>query len=135
MRAPSLLSIDEGRRGRPERPTSEGRPARRGSGRGTYTRGDSQHGRPVWLSGTPGNGSIGRRARQESEGLIVLSKPGNAGGGEEPWFEVRSDELRRGDWREPGNSRTNPDAPTSAVREGQAGADAAVPFSVRQGVA
>src|SRR5712692_9509480 len=69
MRAPSLLSIDEGRRGRPERPTCEGRPARRGSGRGTYTRGDSQHGRPVGLSGRPGNGSIGSRVRQESEGF------------------------------------------------------------------
>ncbi len=61
-----------------------------------YTRGDSQHGRPVGLSGKPGNGSIGSRVRQESEGLIVLSKPGNAGGGKEPWFEVRLDELRRG---------------------------------------
>ena len=45
--------------------------------------------------GAPGNGSIGRRARQESEGLIVLMKPGNAGGGKEPWFEVRLNELRR----------------------------------------
>jgi hypothetical protein len=31
-----------------------------------------------------------------SEGLTVLMKPGNAGGGKEPWFEVRLDELRRG---------------------------------------
>lgn len=46
--------------------------------------------------GTPDNGSIGRRARQVSEGLTVLRKPGNAGGGKEPWFEVRLDELRRG---------------------------------------
>jgi len=96
MRAPSLLSIDEGRRGRPDGPTGEGRPARRGSGRDTYTRDDSQHGRPVGLPGELGNGSIGRRARQESEGLIVLMKPGNAGGGKEPWFEVRLNELRRG---------------------------------------
>src|SRR6266851_2587439 len=86
MRAPSLLSIDEGRRGRPELPTCEGRPARRGSGRGTHTRGDSQHGRPAGLSGRPGNCSIGRRARQASEGLIVPRKPGNAGGGKGPWF-------------------------------------------------
>src|SRR2546428_461213 len=80
MRAPSLLSIDEGRRGRPDRPTCEGRPARRGSGRGTSTRGDSQHGRPVGLPGKPGNGSNGRRARQESEGLTVLRKPDKASG-------------------------------------------------------
>jgi len=31
-----------------------------------------------------------------SEGFTVLRKPGNAGGGKEPWFEVRLDELRRG---------------------------------------
>src|SRR5260370_42603045 len=96
MRAPSLLSIDEGRRGRPERPTCEGRPARRGSGRGTYTRGDSQHGRPDGLPGTPGNGSIGRRARQASEGLTVLQKPGKAGGGKELRCEVHLNELSWG---------------------------------------
>src|SRR6266446_7966470 len=96
MRAPSLLTLDEGRRGRPDLPTCEGRPARRGSGRGTYTRGDSQHGRPVGLSGRPDNSFIGSWARQASEGLIVPLKLGNAGGGKEPWFGVRFDELRRG---------------------------------------
>src|SRR4030042_2105764 len=96
MRAPSLLSIDEGRRERPDTPPREGRSARRGSGRGTYTRGDSQHGRPVGLPGRPGNGSNGRRAPQASEGLIVPMKPGNAGGGKEPRFGVRSNEPRGG---------------------------------------
>src|SRR5712692_4710740 len=96
MRAPSLLTWDEGRRGRLDTPTREGRPARRGSGRGTYTRGDSQHGRPVGLSGRPGNSFIGSRARQASEGLIVPMKLGNAGGGKEPWFGVRSNEPRSG---------------------------------------
>ena len=116
MRAPSLLSIDEGRRGRPDRPTCEGRPARRGSGRGTCTRGDSQHGRPVGLAGR-WQRSIGRRARQESEGLIVLTKPGNAGGGKGPWFEVR---FGRAEERGIGVSLATPErdpaAPTSAVR-------------------
>src|SRR6266478_5847512 len=96
MRAPSLLSVDEGRRGRLELPTWEGRSARRGSGRGTYTRGDLQHGRSVELSGRPGTDSIGRRARQTSEGLIRPRNPGNAGGGKEPWFGVRLKEQRRG---------------------------------------
>ena len=114
MRAPSLLSIDEGRRGRPDRPTSEGRPARRSSGRGTCTRGDSQHGRPVGLSGNLDNGSTGRRARQESEGLIVLWKPGNAGGGKEPWFEVRVDELRRGGLATPPALTSSSEVHTSA---------------------
>src|SRR5262245_51599719 len=80
MRAPSPLSKDEGRRGRPDAPTRDGRPARRGSGRSTYARGDWQHGRPVGLPGRLGNTSIGRRARQVSEGLIRPENPGNAGG-------------------------------------------------------
>ena len=41
-----------------------------------------------------GNGSIGRRARQASEGLIRPMNPGHAGGGKEPWFGVRLNELR-----------------------------------------
>jgi hypothetical protein len=32
--------------------------------------------------------------RGESEGLIVLLKPGNAGGGKEPWFWVLRTEPR-----------------------------------------
>ena len=44
--------------------------------------------------GDPGNASIGRRARQASEGLIRPLSPGNAGGGKEPWFGVRFNELR-----------------------------------------
>src|SRR5688572_10366570 len=51
MRAPSLDSIDEGRRGPLNAPTCERGPARRGSGRSTYARGDSQHGRSVGPSG------------------------------------------------------------------------------------
>ena len=41
-----------------------------------------------------GNASIGSRARQASEGLIRPMNPGNAGGGKEPWFGVRSNEPR-----------------------------------------
>lgn len=48
------------------------------------------------LLGQPGNDSFGNRAEQESEGLIVPVKPGNAGEGKEPWFGVRPDELRGG---------------------------------------
>jgi hypothetical protein len=36
MRAPSLLTEDEGRGGRPDAPTCDSRPARRGMGRSTY---------------------------------------------------------------------------------------------------
>ena len=96
MRAPSLLSIDEGRWGRSDRPTQEDRSARRGSGRSTYARGDWQHGRPVARPGRPGTGPFGGRARQASEGPIVPMKLGNASGGKGPWFGVRSDEPRGG---------------------------------------
>src|SRR5215813_12681115 len=96
MRAPSLLSLDEGRRGRLDLPTQEGRSARRGSGRSTYARGDWQHGRPVARPGRPGTDSFGERARQASEGPIVPLKLGNASGGKGPWFGARSDEPRGG---------------------------------------
>ena len=102
-RAPSLLVEDEGRRGRLDEPTHEGRPARRGMGRSTYAHavtcntGD--------LLGLPGwQRLFGGRVRQESQGLIRPMSPGNAGGGKGPWFGVRSNEPREGDWREPGNS-------------------------------
>jgi hypothetical protein len=96
MRAPSPLSMDEGRCGRPDAPTEEGRPARRGSGHSTYARGDWQHGRPVALAGATVNGPAEGRARQASEGLIVPLKPSNAGGGKGPWFGVRPNEPRTG---------------------------------------
>ena len=96
MRAPSPLSMDEGRSGRPDAPTNEGRSARRGSGHSTYARADWQHGRPVGQAGRLANGPAEGRTRQASEGPIVLSKPGNAGGGKGPWFGVRPNEPRRG---------------------------------------
>src|SRR6266849_5485005 len=80
MRAPTLLSLDEGRRGRSDEPTPEDRSARRGSGRSTYARGDWQHGRPVAQPGRPGTDPCGGRARQASEGPIVPRKLGKGGG-------------------------------------------------------
>src|SRR5262245_56904521 len=96
MRAPSPLSRDEGRGDRPDAPTDEGRSARRGSGHSTYASAHWQHGRPVGVAGQPAKGAAEGRARQASEGLVVPSKPGNAGGGKGPWFGVRPNEPRRG---------------------------------------
>ena len=96
MRAPSPLSMDEGRCGRPDAPTHEGRSARRGRGHSTYARADWQHGRPVGQAGRLANGPAAGRARQASEGLVVPLKPSNAGRGKGPWFGVRSNEPRRG---------------------------------------
>ena len=42
-----------------------------------------------WCPEPPGNGhDKGSAPLQESEGLIVLLKPGNAGGGKGPWFKA-----------------------------------------------
>jgi len=55
--------------------------------------------RETWLSRHDGNVSIGRRAQQESEGLIRPMTLGNSRRGKEPWFGVCSNERRTGDWR------------------------------------
>jgi hypothetical protein len=105
MRAPSLLTEDEGRRGRPDASTCEGRPARRGMGRSTYAHAMTCNtGDLFGLPGRLGERLLGRRVQQESQGPIRPMNPGNAGGGKGPWFGVRSNEPREGDWREPGNS-------------------------------
>ena len=63
----------------------------RGSGNGTYTTlNRSNTGDPaVWperrAKPEAREGQAGRGG--ESDGLIVLAKPGNAGGGKEPWFK------------------------------------------------
>ena len=44
--------------------------------------------------GDPGNASIGRRGTAGVGGLIRPVNPGNAGGGKEPWFGMRFNELR-----------------------------------------
>jgi hypothetical protein len=71
-------------------------PLRRGSGGSMYTTGKrTQHGKPhgVAEDGQPEarEGCSGRSG--VSERLIVLMKPGNAGGGKEPWF--RTDARRK----------------------------------------
>src|SRR5712691_12685909 len=105
MRAPSLLTEDEGRRGRPDAPTCDGRPARRGMGRSTYAHAwICNTGDLFGLRGRPSDVPSGGRVQQESQGPIRPLNPGNAGGGKGPWFGVRSNEPRKGDWREPGNS-------------------------------
>src|ERR1700687_5015534 len=129
MRAPSPPKKDEGRRRRPDAPTDEGRPARRGSGRSTYAHaaicntGD--------LSGCHrGNASAGSgpdRSRRGPYDRRTRVIPGEERG---PGSGCARNELRRGDWREPGNSGKDSEAPTSALREGQAGANAALSLSV-----
>ena len=41
----------------------------------------------------PSNVAPGRRCRRESDGVVVLMKPGNAGGGKGPDFWCACDEA------------------------------------------
>ena len=84
MRAQSYLSFSECRWDESDLSTGEDSSARRGSGRSTYASKSSQHGRPLVAQLWP----------EESEGPIVPSRPGNAGGGKGPWFGVRFKESR-----------------------------------------
>ena len=74
---------------------------RRGSGGGMYTGKRTKHGKPqsVVSDDQPEarEGQAGRLG--VAERLVVLLKPGNAGGGKGPWFKIdarRSEGL--GDW-------------------------------------
>jgi hypothetical protein len=81
---PTLAKEGEGRTGG-EATDARIRPVHRGSGDSTSGRYHGQRGRPVrvrpWLQRRPG-----RRPGQESERVIVPLKPGNAGGGMDPYF-------------------------------------------------
>ena len=85
MRAPNLLPLGEGRWGRALQPSFDALLSRRGSGRSTYASLLTQHGRPA---------AIKDLRQQESEGLIVPTKPSNDGGGKEPWFGMCLNEAR-----------------------------------------
>jgi hypothetical protein len=84
MRALSPLSLGESRRNGSDLSTREDPFARRGSGRSTYARKDTKHGRPRGA----------QLQREESEGPIVPVMPSNVGGGKGPWFGVRLNESR-----------------------------------------
>jgi hypothetical protein len=66
-------------------------------GDGMPTRNNEQHGKPTWLvaRATGSTDAKGVWAEGVAEGLIVPGKPGNAGGGKEPWFRG-ADEAARG---------------------------------------
>ena len=65
------------------------------------TRNNEQHGKPVWVarSAWP-TVALGDWPERVAEGLVVPRKPGNAGGGKEPWFQGADGAARDGgDWR------------------------------------
>ena len=102
----------------------EGRTARRVMGMACTHRMTRNTGDLQWCPEPPGNGhDKGSAPLQGSEGLIVLLKPGNAGGGKGPWFGYAypMSEGGKGDWHQPNNSREDPGAQEEALPQGQAG--------------
>ena len=67
-------------------------PVRRGSGHGTSQKGDAGNvGDPLGWSVSSIDAAM--RTRWESERVIVLLKPGNAGGGKDPCFRRAFEEV------------------------------------------
>jgi len=58
-------------------------------------RGTRKRGRPVWDEGSGLNSAARRWPARESDRVIVLLKPGNAGGGKDPdfWCVFEADEV------------------------------------------
>ena len=68
----------------------------RGNGGGTSERYLGQRGRPGLEGGSDLKRQIGWRPGRESERVIVPLKPGNAGGGKDPYFWNASEEAEEG---------------------------------------
>jgi hypothetical protein len=66
-------------------------------GDGMPTRSNEQHGKParVVVQEAGPTDAKGAWSERVAEGLVVPRKPGNAGGGKEPWFRG-ADEAARG---------------------------------------
>ncbi len=109
MRVPSHLSFGEGRSDGSDQPTLEDPSTRRGSGRSTHASDDERHGRPVVERDVIRDPLFGEARRQESEGPIVLMKPGNVAEGRGPGSGCASTRQGEGDWREPENLVTIPE--------------------------
>jgi hypothetical protein len=68
-------------------------------GDGMPTRNNEQHGKPTRVVSEPTDAE-GVWPEGVAEGLIVPGKPGNSGGGKEPWFRGADEAARdSGDWR------------------------------------
>ena len=65
---------------------------RPGSVSNSLTRTEARFGGQVGLA----NSCIGDWPERVAEGLVVPTKPGNAGGGKEPWFQGADEAAREG---------------------------------------
>ena len=59
-------------------------------------RGSRKRGRPVAGEGSGLNGAVRHRSMRESDRVVVPLKPGNAGGGKDPyfWYVFEANEVR-----------------------------------------
>jgi hypothetical protein len=92
MRESSRPDNGEDQRGSWQRTEAHGH-ARRGMGRSTYRGHTTQHGRSVTGDWITGHLSAEGRPWQKSEEIIVVKKPGNAGGAKDLWFGVCHNEF------------------------------------------
>jgi hypothetical protein len=85
-RTPTRLRNGEGRRVLVRQPSTASSTVRRGSGSGMWGRSHGQRGRPGKVRARRSQRPLGGRPDRESDGLVVPTKPINAGGGKGPDF-------------------------------------------------
>ena len=90
---PTRLRNGEGRRATGKQPSCAPAAVHRGSGSGMRTRMSGQRGRSGQVRGRSPQHSFGEWRDRKSEGLVVPQKPGNAGGGKEPYFWNAFDQV------------------------------------------
>jgi hypothetical protein len=83
---PTRLNNGEGRRAPGKQPLIAPGAVHRGNGSGMWGRVDAQRGRPGRARGRSPQRIPGVRSGRDSEGPMVLLKPGNSGGGTGPYF-------------------------------------------------
>ena len=86
-RMSTRLNYGEDRRVPEKQPSLASGAIRRGNGSGMQRRKRRQRGRPERVGDRCPQRFLGERSARDSEGLIVLVKPGNSGGGKEPYFK------------------------------------------------
>ena len=95
-RTPTRRSYGEGRSVSGKRPSIAPGAVRRGMRSGMRGRTFAQRGRPDRVRDRCSQRLLGRRPDRESDGLIVPTKPGNAGGGKEPCFWDAFETVKEG---------------------------------------
>lgn len=86
LRASTRLNNGEDRRVRAKQPSLAAQTARRGNGSGMWRKRGAQRGKPEMARCRRPQRFYRRRLSRVAEGHVGLMKPGNSGGGKEPYF-------------------------------------------------